>query len=110
VGIIIGGLPMVLLTAGVDPNSYKVVVVAILVVGYQAFEALLLQRIVHRWSIRFGPALTVIVTMISFELYGIPGAVSGLMVAIMVVSVLDELAPVVAAEGQLGPAAPPAAG
>jgi predicted PurR-regulated permease PerM len=102
VGIVIGGLPMILLTAGVDPTSYKVAVVAGLLVGYQLFEALLLQPIVHRWSIRFGPALTVVVVMVGFELYGVAGALTGLMVAVLAVAVLDELAPVVAMEDQVG--------
>ena len=93
VGVLIGGLPMVLLTVGVDPSSYKVVVVAIVLIAYQVFEGMVLQTAVHRWSVRFGPALTVAVTMVSFELYGVGGAVVGLMLAVLAVAVLDELAP-----------------
>ena len=93
VGVLIGGLPMVLLTAGVDPSSYKVVVVAAVLIAYQVFEGMVLQRAVHRWSVRFGPALTVAVTMVSFELYGVGGAVSGLMLAVLAVAVLDEMSP-----------------
>jgi putative heme transporter len=93
VGVLVGSLPIVLLAVGLDPSAPRAVVLFAVFLAYQLAEAFLVQPRVDAHSIRIGPAISFLVAMVAFELYGIGGALYGLAVTVFVVAVLDELAP-----------------
>lgn len=90
-GAVVGGLPIVVLAAVTSPAH--AVVLAGLFLGYQLFEAVVLQRRLERQTIRLGPFLTVAAGFIGLELYGLGGMVMLLLVAALAVAVADEVAP-----------------
>ena len=90
-GIIVGALPLVLLTLARSPSDAAWV--AAVLVGYQVLEALVLQRRLERHSLHVGPFITVATGMVGLELYGIGGALVAPILAILVLAVLVELAP-----------------
>jgi predicted PurR-regulated permease PerM len=92
-GVLVGSLPIVLLALGLEPSSPRFVILLLGFVGYQVFEAFAVQPQLDRRSIRIGPVLPLVVAMVAFELYGLGGALYGIAAAVLVVSVLDELAP-----------------
>jgi predicted PurR-regulated permease PerM len=91
VGAVVGTLPIVVLAAAVDPA--KGVLLAGLFVGYQIFEAVVLQRRTEEKTLRIGPFLTVAAGFAGLELYGLGGALLVLLVVILAVAVADDLAP-----------------
>jgi len=90
VGVVIGAAPLVLL-AGTTATWPATVGVSLVLVGWQAFEALWLQRRVEERSLHLGPFVTVVVAMVGLELYGIGGALIGLVAAVVAAALLDEL-------------------
>jgi predicted PurR-regulated permease PerM len=93
VGVLVGSLPIVLLAVGLDPSAPRAIVLFAVFLAYQLAEAFVVQPRVDANSIRVGPAVSFLVAMVAFELYGIGGALYGLAVAVFAVAVLDELAP-----------------
>jgi predicted PurR-regulated permease PerM len=100
-GVFVGGLPIVVL-AGVESAEHAVFIGAAFL-GYQILEAVFLQRPLHRRTVKVGPFVTTAVGMIGLELYGIGGALMGVLVAALVAALADELAP--PAEGESAAAA-----
>jgi predicted PurR-regulated permease PerM len=90
IGAIVGTLPIVILAAAVDPA--KGVLLGCIFIGYQVFEAVVLQRRTERRTLKVGPFLTVAGAFAGLELYGLGGALLVLLVVILVVAVADELA------------------
>ena len=90
-GAVVGTLPIVVLAAVVDPA--KGVLLGGLFVGYQIFEAVVLQRRTEKETLKVGPFLTVAAGFAGLELYGLGGALLVLLVVVLVVAVADELAP-----------------
>jgi predicted PurR-regulated permease PerM len=101
-GVLVGSLPIVLLALGLEPSSPRFIVLLIAFVGYQLFEAFLVQPRLDRHSIRIGPVLPLVVAMVAFELYGLGGALYGIAVVVFAASVGDELAPTDADTVDLG--------
>jgi len=101
-GVLVGSLPIVLLALGLEPSSPRFVVLLLSFVGYQLFEAFVIQPQLDRRSIRIGPVVPLVVAMVAFELYGLGGALYGIAVAVFVAAVLDELAPTDADSVDLG--------
>ena len=91
-GVVVGGLPMVLLAGVGNPGRGLVVAAALL--GYQVFEVLVLQRRVERNTLRLGPFLTTAAGLIGLELYGLGGALLLPLGAALVMGLLAEAAPV----------------
>ena len=89
-GVVLGALPLILLGATTASWQGAVGVTAILL-GWQALESLVLQRRVEARSLHIGPFVTVSVIMVGLELYGIGGAVIGLVAVVIVAATLDEL-------------------
>jgi len=89
VGAVLGALPIVLLAA-VDSTITALAVTAVLI-GYQVFEGLVLQRRVDRSSLHLGPFLTVIGGLIGLEAYGLGGALLAVVVLTCVIAVAEEL-------------------
>ena len=65
--------------------------VALVMVGWQVFEALVLQRRVEERSLHIGPFVTVAVAMVGIELYGIGGALVSVIGVVFLAAVLDEV-------------------
>jgi predicted PurR-regulated permease PerM len=91
VGLVVGGVPVVLLAAADSPGH--AVVAAAVLIGWQLFEAIVLQRRVEAGSLHVGPFVTVAMAMIGLELYGIGGAVAAVSLAIVAAALADELLP-----------------
>jgi predicted PurR-regulated permease PerM len=102
VGVLVGSLPIVLLALGLEPSSPRFVVLLVGFVGYQLFEAFVVQPQLDRRSIRIGPVLPLVVAMVAFELYGLGGALYGIALAVFAGCLLDELAPTDADSVDLG--------
>jgi predicted PurR-regulated permease PerM len=89
VGAVLGSIPIVLLAAVDSPMT--ALALAILLVGYEVFETLVLQRRVEQTSLHLGPFLTVIAGLIGLEAYGLGGALLAVVIATCVVAVAEEL-------------------
>ena len=90
IGIVFGGLPVVLLTAANHPLRVTVAVVAGLVL-LQAAALISARRLIHPRSVRVGPAPIVILALIGLDAYGLGGAMFGGLVAVVLVTIVDEL-------------------
>jgi predicted PurR-regulated permease PerM len=91
IGLLVGGLPAVLFAAAsTEPERIIAVLVAIL--GLQAVEALVLRPRIDGRSLRVGPALPTIVVLIGWQLYGLGGAVYGVVVLIGLLALADAAA------------------
>ncbi|CAN5628490.1 hypothetical protein BH24ACT5_BH24ACT5_09600 [soil metagenome] len=88
VGVVIGGLPALLLALGLHTWPVVVVVVGAIVV-LQLVEAVIVRPYVDVRSVRVGPALPVIVGLVAFELYGVGGAVYAIALTILGLAGLD---------------------
>lgn len=89
-GVVIGALPIVLLT-GVTSPWWQTTLVALVLLGFQLLEAAVMQKRVERRSIHIGPFVTIAVGMVGLELYGIGGALIALVAAVAALSVADEV-------------------
>lgn len=90
-GVLIGSVPVLLLTGAFDPSS--TIWVALAFVAYQAFEIVVVQPRLDRASFHVGPVVSLVALMLGFELYGIGGMLTLLPVVVLVAAVVAELAP-----------------
>jgi predicted PurR-regulated permease PerM len=88
-GVVLGALPLILLAA-TTASWQGAAAVTVVMLGWQAFEALVLQRRVEAHSLHIGPFVTVAVAMVGLEVYGIGGALVALVAVVLVAAVLDE--------------------
>lgn len=107
IGIILGGVAP-LLAAATDPHQSTYIVLLVLLVGLQVIEASVVRPRVDRRTIRVGPALMLVGTLIGFELYGIGGAIYGTAVLVLLWAVFLAM-PDRSAIPESGPAALPSA-
>jgi predicted PurR-regulated permease PerM len=91
VGVVVGGLPVVLLALAVSPA--RAVVVFVVFLAWQLVEAIVLQRRLEQRSLHVGPFVTVAMAMIGLELYGIGGALAAAALAVVAAALADELLP-----------------
>jgi predicted PurR-regulated permease PerM len=96
VGVVVGGLPVVLLALADSPA--QAVVVAAVLIGWQLVEAIVLQRRLEARSLHIGPFITVGMAMIGLELYGIGGALAAAALAVLLAALADEMLPTDAAD------------
>ena len=75
VGGVIGALPVALLAASTNTTTGLLVLGGFLL--YEVFEMAILQKRLERRSVHVGPFLTLLVTSVGLELYGIGGALFG---------------------------------
>jgi predicted PurR-regulated permease PerM len=88
VGVIIGGLPALLLAFG--SQAWRIgVLVVVVIVALQVVEAVLVRPVVDRRTVRLGPTVPVVVGLVAFELYGVGGAIYAVALAILGLAVLD---------------------
>jgi predicted PurR-regulated permease PerM len=91
VGVVIGGVPMILLAAADSPSSAVAVGLALL--AWQVVDAVVLQRRLEAGSLHLGPFVTVALAMVGLELYGIGGALAAVALAVVASALADELLP-----------------
>jgi predicted PurR-regulated permease PerM len=91
IGFVFGGLAA-LLAAAADRDEAAFVAIVVFVLVLQLVEALIVRRKVDRRTLHVGPALMLIVGMISFALYGLGGAVYGCAILVFTLAVLDAVA------------------
>jgi putative heme transporter len=89
-GIVVAGLPLVLLTAGLHGDGTPALV---LLVGLQIIETVAVQRRLSRWALRVGPAPSLLAALVGFEAGGVGVALIGLAAVVGVAAVLTEVAP-----------------
>jgi predicted PurR-regulated permease PerM len=89
-GVVLGAAPLVLLAA-TTASWPGAVGVTVLLLAWQALEALVLQQRVEARSLHIGPFVTVAVVMVGLELYGIGGSVIALVAVVIAAAALDEL-------------------
>lgn len=88
IGVVIGGVPALLLAFGSQSWWVGAIVLAGLV-AIQAFEAVVVRPCLDRRSVRVGPTVPTIVGLLAFELYGIGGAIYGIGLAVLGLAALD---------------------
>ena len=103
IGAVLGGIPAILLAAA-DPDERVLFTVVAMVVCAQFGEGLLRRRLDPR-TVRVGPALVLIVSIIGFRLYNFGGAVYAVIALVFVLALLDSWSVV-----RPQPPAPPARG
>jgi predicted PurR-regulated permease PerM len=91
VGVIVGGIPIVLLAAAFHPDRLALTIGMLIL--YQVAEIVLVQRRIERRSVQVGPVLTLVAGMVGLELYGFGGALVAIVLVVLVASVLVELVP-----------------
>lgn len=90
-GILLGVLPTVALTAGLESGRLAVIVLAVAFV-VQAVEALHLRRRIDRWGVEVGPAVVWIVVLVGYTLHGPGMAFFGVVYAVFALAVIDRVA------------------
>ncbi|HEU4841176.1 MAG TPA: AI-2E family transporter [Ilumatobacteraceae bacterium] len=88
IGVIVGGIPALLLAFGLDGWSTTLWLLLVLLV-LQTIEAAVVRPIVDPRTVRVGPTIPIIVGLLGFELYGVGGAVYGIALAVIGLAALD---------------------
>ena len=96
IGVVVGGLPIVLLAFGLHPSGSTGSLVLLALLAYQTLDVVVFMRPLHRRSIVIGPAITLLTAMMFFALGGLGLALSGIAVVVFAACVVDEVAPKVA--------------
>ena len=90
VGILLGVLPTVALTAGLESGRVAVAMLAAAMV-LQAFEALHVRRWIDHWGVEVGPSIVWVVVLLGYELHGIGMAFFGVAFAVFALAVVDQV-------------------
>lgn len=88
VGVIVGGLPALLLAFGAESGGVGAGVL-IVVVALQVGETLVVRPFVDSRSVRLGPTVPIVVGLAAFELYGVGAAVYAIALAVLSLAALD---------------------
>jgi predicted PurR-regulated permease PerM len=88
IGIVVGGIPALLLTLGLIGWGHALVMLLVLL-ALQTIEALVIRPVVDARTVRLGPTVPIVVGLLGFELYGVGGAVYGIAIAIITLAALD---------------------
>ncbi len=90
VGIFVGSLPAVMVTAGLESFGRAALLLAIIFV-LQVVQAVLFRSITRR-TLYIGPAAVVIFFLLGYDVYGVGGAVFGTAIGVFALSLLDSFA------------------
>lgn len=90
VGILLGVVPTIALTAGIESGRAAVAILAAALV-MQAAEALHIRNQVDRWGVEVGPSVVWIVAVIGYTLHGIGMAFFGVAFAVFALAVIDQV-------------------
>jgi predicted PurR-regulated permease PerM len=88
IGIVVGGVPALLLAFG-SASWTDGVTVALLLVTLQAVEVLVVRPFVDRRSVRVGTTISVVVALVAYDLYGIGAAICAVALAAIALAALD---------------------
>ena len=88
IGILVGGIPAVLLAFGVEDWRAGFLVVGALV-ALQLIEAAVVRPRVDPRTVRLGPTIALVVALVGFELYGVGAAIYGVALAVIALAALD---------------------
>lgn len=88
IGVLVGGIPALLLAYGLEPWQTGTVVLGVLL-ALQLVEALVVRPRVDRRTVRVGPTAPIVVALLGFELYGFGGAVYAVAAVVIVLAALD---------------------
>lgn len=91
IGFGVGAVPIVGLAAIASPQ--RGIALAVVFIGYQLFEWLVIQRWIDRRTVHVGPFVTVVAGFAGLELYGVGGALMVLLAVTLGLAVMDEMAP-----------------
>lgn len=91
VGVIVGGVPAILLEAGLGTTA-GALRLGLVFVALQAAHFLALRRVVVPRSLTVGPAVIVIALVLGYDVYGVGGAYYGAALAVFGVAALDAAA------------------
>jgi predicted PurR-regulated permease PerM len=89
-GILLGVLPLLALTAGIQDGRTAVVVLAG-AMGLQVLEALWLRPRVDQWGVPVGPTVVWIVVLVGYTLHGIGMAFFGVAYAVFALAIVDQV-------------------
>jgi predicted PurR-regulated permease PerM len=89
-GVVLGAVPLVLLAA-TTASGLAAVLVTVVLLGWQIVEGVYLQRRVEEHSLHIGPFVTIAVAAVGLELYGIGGALVGLVSVVIAAALADEV-------------------
>lgn len=92
VGAVVGAVPVIVL-AGVFEPATETLLLAAAFTAWLVLEVLVVQRWVEHRAVRAGPFLTAAVGLVGLEMYGLGGALVGLVLLIVALAVADELRP-----------------
>ena len=88
IGVIVGGVPTMLLAFGLE--GWRVgAIVAVVLVALQLVEAIVVRRAVDPQTVRVGPTVPIVGALLGFELYGVGGAMYGVALAVIGLATLD---------------------
>jgi len=90
VGIFVGSLPAVMVTAGLDSFGRATLLLSIILV-LQVIQAVLFRSITRR-TLYIGPAAVVIFFLLGYDVYGVGGAVFGTAIGVFALALLDAFA------------------
>ena len=91
IGVLVGGIPALLLAFGLEGWRTGVAVLGWLLV-LQAIEIVVVRPHVDARTVRLGPTIPMIVALLGFELYGVGGAIYGIALAVFALAALDDAA------------------
>ena len=87
-GVIVGGIPALLLAFGLDGWGTALWLLLVLV-ALQLIEAAVVRPYVDARTVRVGPTTPLVVGLLGFELYGTGGAIYGIALAVLALAALD---------------------
>jgi predicted PurR-regulated permease PerM len=90
VGIVIGSVPLLLLSLGFR-SALTAVLVGVVAVALQVLDSMVVRRWIARRSVDVGLFVPWVVVLVGYEVYGVGGAAYGLAFAIGGLAVLDQL-------------------
>ena len=96
IGVLVGGIPALLLAFGLDGWWSAACVLAVILV-LQTVEVAVVCPAVDARTVRVGPSIPIIVGLLGFELYGIGGSIYGIALAVIALAALDSARPAAAA-------------
>jgi predicted PurR-regulated permease PerM len=90
VGLVLGGVPLVLLVLALRSDTEAVIVAAVLVAA-QLADSYWLRRKVSASSVHVGLLVPWVVALIGYAIYGVGGAFYGVILIVFVLAAVDEL-------------------
>ncbi len=90
IGVLVGGVPALLLAFGLE-GGWTGVVVLVVLLALQTVEAVIVRPSVDPRTVRLGPAAPIIVGLLGFELYGIGGAIYGIALTVITFAAMDAI-------------------